>query len=127
MQTLALYLEYCETSDSYAEQLWRPQPHPCAQPEGGDAADGVEETGSVVSAVVLPTILLANVRSLDKQLDHLRLRRTTWREIRDCCAFVFTETWLNDNTPDSAVQLDGLCLHRADRNTLSGKSRGGGL
>ncbi len=42
--------------------------------------------------------------------------------------FVFTETWLNDNIPDSAIQLNRLTCYRADRDTaLSGKSRGGGL
>ncbi len=42
--------------------------------------------------------------------------------------FVFTETWLNDNIPDSAIQLNRLTCYRSDRDTtLSGKSRGGGL
>ncbi len=42
--------------------------------------------------------------------------------------FVFTETWLNDNIPDSAIQLNRLTCYRADRETtLSGKSHGGGL
>ncbi len=42
--------------------------------------------------------------------------------------FVFTETWLNDNIPDSAIQLHGLTCCRADRDSsLSGKTRGGGL
>ncbi|KAL0159079.1 hypothetical protein M9458_047155, partial [Cirrhinus mrigala] len=46
----------------------------------------------------------------------------------DCCVFVFTETWLNDKTPDSAIQLHGLTCCRADRDSsLSGKTRGGGL
>ncbi len=42
--------------------------------------------------------------------------------------FVFTETWLNDNILDSAIQLNRLTCCRSDRDTtLSGKSRGGGL
>ncbi len=42
--------------------------------------------------------------------------------------FVFTETWLNNNIPDSAIQLHGLTCYQADRDTaLSGKTRGGGL
>ncbi len=42
--------------------------------------------------------------------------------------FVFTESWLNDNIPDSAIQLNRLTCHRADRDTtLSGKTRGDGL
>ncbi len=42
--------------------------------------------------------------------------------------FVSTEIWLNDNIPDSAIQLNRLTCYRADRDTtLSGKSHGGGL
>ncbi len=42
--------------------------------------------------------------------------------------FVFTETWLNDNIPDSAIQLQGLTCYREDRDSsLSGKTCGGGL
>ncbi len=40
----------------------------------------------------IPTIVLANVRSLDNKLDYIRLLRSTQRTVRDCCAFVFTET-----------------------------------
>ena len=76
----------------------------------------------------IPSMMLANVRSLDTQLDELKLRMAARREIRDCCAYVFTETWLNDRIPDTAVQLDGFSLHRADRVTsLSGKTKGGGV
>ncbi len=76
----------------------------------------------------LPTILLSNVRSLENKLDIIRLGRTTQRETRECCVFVFTKTWLNNNIPDSAIQLHGLTCYRADRDTaLSGKTRGGSL
>ncbi len=76
----------------------------------------------------LPTLMLSNVRSLENKLDLIQLSRSTQHEARDCCVFVFTETWLNDNIPDSAIQLNGLTCCRSDRDTtLSGKSRGGGL
>jgi ribosome assembly protein 1 len=40
----------------------------------------------------------------------------------------FTETWLCGSTPDSALQLAGFQLFRADRDTeLSGKTKGGGI
>ncbi len=72
--------------------------------------------------------MLSNVRSLENKLDLIQLSRSTQHEARDCCVFVFTETWLNDNIPDSAIQLNRLTCYRADRDTtLSGKSRGGGL
>ncbi len=76
----------------------------------------------------LPTLMLSNVRSLENKLDLIQLTRSTQHEARDCCVIVFTETWLNDNIPDSAIQLNKLTCYRADRDkTLSGKSRGGGL
>ncbi len=76
----------------------------------------------------IPTIVLANVRSLDNKLDYIRLLRSTQRTVRDCCAFVFMETWLNNNVPDCAIQLDQLTCYRADRALVEGgKTRGGGL
>ncbi len=76
----------------------------------------------------IPSLMLSNVRSLENKLDLIKLSRSTQHETRDCCVFVFTETWLNDNIPDSAIQLHGLTCCRADRDSsLSGKTRGGGL
>ena len=44
------------------------------------------------------------------------------RKVRNCCALVFTETWLNDNIPDSAVQLEQQkCF------VNGGKTRRGGV
>ncbi|KAI3369115.1 hypothetical protein L3Q82_025439 [Scortum barcoo] len=50
----------------------------------------------------LPSLLLANVRSLENKLDELRARITSQREVRDCCALIFT-----DNLAFS--ELAGLC------------------
>ncbi len=76
----------------------------------------------------IPTIVLANVRSLDNKLDYIRLLRSTQRTVRDCCVFVFTETWLNNSVPDCAIQLEQLTCYRADRALIEGgKRRGGGL
>lgn len=62
------------------------------------------------------------------KLDYLRLELTSRKEIRDCCTLVFTETWLNEDVPDSAIAMEGLTSFRADRSSaLSGKSRGGGV
>ncbi len=35
----------------------------------------------------IPTIVLANVRSLDNKLDYIRLLRSTQRTVRDCCVY----------------------------------------
>ncbi len=76
----------------------------------------------------LPTILLANVQSLDNKLCELRARISYQREIRDCCVICLTETWMSAMVPDSAIELTGFSVHRSDRTKeLTGKSRGGGV
>ncbi len=42
----------------------------------------------------LPSILLANVQSLDNKMDDLRARISFQRDIRDCNILCLTETWL---------------------------------
>ncbi len=74
------------------------------------------------------TIVLANVRSLDNKLDYIRLLRSTQRTVRDCCVFVFMETWLSNSVPDCTIQLDQLSCYQADRVLVEGgKTRDGGL
>lgn len=76
----------------------------------------------------IPSVLLTNVRSLDTKMDYISLWRSTQRGVRDCCVFVFTETWMTEKTPDCGIELVGLTLHRADRvAATSGKLWGGGL
>ncbi len=76
----------------------------------------------------LPTILLANVQSLDNKLCELRARISYQRETRDCCVICLTETWMSAMVPDSAVELTGFSVHCSDRTKeLTGKSRGGGV
>jgi len=68
----------------------------------------------------IPTIVLANVRSLDNKLDYIRLLRSTQRTVRDCCVVVFTETWLSNSVPDGAIHLDQLTCYLADRALVAG-------
>ena len=75
----------------------------------------------------LPSIFLADVRSLANKMDELRLRITTNKWIMDSNIMIFTETWLNSNVPDSAIDLAERYTLRADRTKESGKTRGGGL
>ncbi len=76
----------------------------------------------------LPTILLANVQSLDNKLCELRARISYQRETRDCCVICLTETWMSAMVPDSAIELTGFSVYRSDRmKELTGKSRGGGV
>lgn len=75
----------------------------------------------------LPSLLLANVQSLENKLDKLRARITSQREIRECSALIFTETWLSDKVLESAVQLQTHSIHRGDQTAASGKTKGGGV
>ena len=76
----------------------------------------------------LPAIHLANVRSLVNKMDELLLLNQTNSDFYRSAALCFTETWLCERIPESALQLPGFQLIRADRNTeLSGKTKGGGI
>ena len=71
----------------------------------------------------LPSILLANVQSLDNKMDELHARTNFQREIMNCCVLTFTETWLDPMVPEPA----GFSIYQQDRTSESGKSRGGGV
>ncbi|KAI3355814.1 hypothetical protein L3Q82_004221 [Scortum barcoo] len=77
----------------------------------------------------LPSIFLANVRSLANKMDEIRLSITNNRRIMDSNVMFFTETKLNNSCClDTAIELAGRHTHRADRIADdSGKTRGGGL
>ncbi len=76
----------------------------------------------------LPSIHLANLRSLANKSDELQLLTRTNKDFLNSAVLCFTETWLNGAIPDSALHLSGFQLFRADRVTeSSGKTRGGGL
>ena len=76
----------------------------------------------------LPSILLANVQSLDNKVDEIRASVAFQRDIRDCNVLCFTETCLTRDTLSESVQPPGFFTHRAERNThLSGKKKGEGV
>ncbi len=76
----------------------------------------------------LPSIHLANLRSLLNKTDELLLLTRTNKDFSNSAALCFTETWLSETIPDNALHLPGYQLFRADRITeLTGKTRGGGL
>ncbi len=76
----------------------------------------------------LPSLLLANVQSLDNKMDDLRARISFHRDIRDCNIICLTETWLTPSVPDTAVTpSDNFSVLRMDRTAEAGKSKGGGV
>ncbi|KAJ4947710.1 hypothetical protein JOQ06_009743 [Pogonophryne albipinna] len=52
----------------------------------------------------LPSILFSNVRSLRNKVEELRLNTRILNEYRESCMMIFTETWLQEDFPDSLVQ-----------------------
>ncbi len=76
----------------------------------------------------LPSILLANVQSLENKMDDLRARISFQWDIRDCNIFCLTETWLTPSVPDTAVTpSDNFSVLRMDRTAEAGKTKGGGV
>lgn len=49
----------------------------------------------------LPSIILANVRSLRNKIDLLHAKCTMERGYRDACLITLTETWLDEEVPES--------------------------
>ena len=78
----------------------------------------------------LPSIFLANVRSLRHKVDELHGLMNAHRDYRDCSAYFITDSWLDNSVPDSAIQSQtpGFTLHRSDRlfSTVN-KECGGGV
>ena len=75
----------------------------------------------------LPSIFLSNARSMANKMDELKLQITANKIIQDCCILLITETWLHSSITDTAIEITGRTAHRYDRNSDSGKNRGGGL
>ncbi len=76
----------------------------------------------------LPSILLANVQSLENKTDDLRARISFQRDIRDCNILCLTETWLTPTVPDTTVTpSDNFSVLRTDRTAEAGKTKGGGV
>ncbi len=74
----------------------------------------------------LPSILLANVQSLENKMDDLRARISFQRDIRDCNILCLTETWLTPSDT-AATPSDNFSVLRMDRTAEAGKTKGGGV
>ncbi len=92
----------------------------------GKRAGALEKLRQSGLRTPLPSIHLANLRSLPNKTDELLLSQTN-KDFSNSAALCFTETWLNDAIPDSMLHLPNFQLIRADRDAEStGKLRGGG-
>lgn len=77
----------------------------------------------------LPSIILANVRSLRNKLDELQACVNHLHEFRTASVLAFTESWLNNNDDDGMLHIDGFSPPlRLDRDSeRTGKQHGGGV
>lgn len=75
--------------------------------------------------LALPSLFLMNSRSLVNKMDEIRLRIMS--RSMESCVMIITETWLDSNVPDAAIELAGRSVYRADRTAASGKSKGSGV
>jgi hypothetical protein len=64
----------------------------------------------------LPTVLIANVRSLASKIDEL----TIVAHVNDVDFICLTESWLSQSIPDSALSLSNFIVFRNDRAVASG-------
>ncbi len=77
---------------------------------------------------LLPGIFLSNVHSLCNKMDEFQLLVGKNRDFSSSSVLCFMETWLCGLILDSALQLAGFQLFRADRDTqLSVKTKVGGI
>ncbi len=103
----------------------RSQSNPRSDGKEGGALVKLRECGF---RTALPSIHLANLRSLPNKTDELLLLTRTNKDLSNAAALCFSETWLSEGIPDNTLHLPGYQLFRADRITeLMGKNRGGGL
>ena len=75
----------------------------------------------------LPSIVLANVRSLQNKIDEIRACNSYCNAYKNCSMMCFTETWLHQDIEDYLIEIDSYLCIRSDRTLNSGKTRGGGI
>lgn len=76
----------------------------------------------------LPSLLVANARSLCNKMDELRLDLLSSSSSVVSRVMIITETWLNHvNNPGPATELTGCSIHCSDRTKDCGTSCGGEL
>ena len=75
----------------------------------------------------LPSIILANVRSIRNKVDEISAHVRYNNVFRESCIMCFTETWLDTDDNDNFTTIDGFSCVRSDRTAESNKKKGGGL
>ena len=118
------YQHYDQEYDFHeADPLFGPPPRTMDRIPVGDPKQRHRRRGRRSSLLVrlrrwadrppLPSILLANVQSLDNKVDEIRARFAYQRDIRDCNILCFMETWLTRDT--LSVRTATWFLHTSRR------------
>lgn len=69
----------------------------CAWKQKRGKQAGLQARLKATNRPALPTLFLANIRSLDNKMDLMRLQMSIYKEMRNCCQLLLTETWLNNH------------------------------
>ncbi|KAL0146691.1 hypothetical protein M9458_058031 [Cirrhinus mrigala] len=121
--TVAIHLHTC-TSCEYTEVMSRTG----VTRKRGKRAGALVKLRDRGFRTALPSIHLANLRSLPNKMDELLLLNRINKDFSKSAALCFTETWLSESIPDNGLHISGFQLFRSDRSAeLTGKTRGGGL
>lgn len=75
-----------------------------------------EQRKRAIGSRRIPTVILSNLRSLSNKFDEVEL---LLRDHKPDVA-VFTETWLDSETPSQAIDIDRYFTFRRDRNCFGG-------
>jgi len=75
--------------------------------------DGQQEVE--VQDFFLPSVIMGNANSLPNKCDELETVVRNQRLYKESSLICLSESWLNDNTPDSCVDIPGFIAVRADR------------
>ena len=89
-----------------------------AQQKRGCRAGGLARLLKRPHKPPLPSLSLANVRSLTNKMDELSLQAAWDNFTRDCCVLFITETWLHSSIPDPAIELTCFTTQRFDRTAV---------
>ncbi|GFR90437.1 hypothetical protein ElyMa_004304200 [Elysia marginata] len=74
-----------------------------------------------------PSFVLGNTRSLVNKMDELQGASKFLRQYREASCLAFVETWFNQNTSETASNMNNFFVFRSDSTQEADKNRGGGV
>ena len=76
----------------------------------------------------LPSAIMGNANSIPNKCDELEALVRNQQLYKESSLIRLSESWLNNNPPDSCVDIPGFTAVRADRDrSTSGKQKGRGI